>query len=124
MLNAYQVVIITILSMTLLAACGQTDLADIPPRELVQSGCSDNADCAGDRCIVGVGEGLCSANCTTQDDCPTGTICADTEAVRGVCLLSCTNSSECTEHLGSAFDCDTESDLTTGQDVHVCIDGR
>ena len=42
----------------------------------------------------------------------------------GVCLLSCTESAYCTEHLGVGYNCDTESNLTTGEDVRVCIDSR
>jgi len=116
----------TALALTLVGCSSDDDRdpADIPPMELVQSGCATDDDCPGGRCVAGIGEGLCTANCTTQEDCPDGTLCTDTEAVDGVCLLSCTTASECTEHLGSAWTCDTETDLTTGEDVRVCIDSR
>ena len=106
-------------------ACGSQAPADIPAEELVVSGCTTNADCPGARCIAGIGTGLCTADCTSQDDCPDGTVCTDTESSSGgVCLLSCSSPSYCTEHLGSAYACDEESNLTTGEDVLVCIDGR
>ena len=119
---------ISIISISMLIGCGNDDErapADIPAQELVQSECSADEDCPGGRCITGIGDGLCTANCTTQEDCPEETICTDTESSSGgVCLLSCSTGSECTEHLGSAYTCDEESDLTTGEDVRVCIDGR
>jgi len=127
---AFIVVVPTVMLLTA-AGCGNDDgrnPADIPREELVQSGCTEDDDCPGGRCIVGIGDGLCTANCTAQSDCPDGTICTDTEAGtdtgEGVCLLSCTENTYCTEHLGGAYNCDTESNLTTGEDVRVCIDSR
>lgn len=118
---------IVALALPALSACSNQDArdpADIPPKELVQSGCNTDDDCPGGRCVAGVGEGLCTANCTEQADCPDGTVCADTEATGGVCLLTCDAAAECTEHLGPEYNCDTETDLSTGADVRVCIDGR
>ena len=110
-----------------LCACGAETArtpSEIPSEELVQSGCSADDECPGGRCVTGIGEGLCTANCAAQADCPEGTICTDTEASMGVCLLSCTSTNECTDHLGSAYACDTESALETDRDVRVCIDSR
>lgn len=114
------------LFLVVLLGCGDRARtpSEIPPEELVQSGCSSDDECAGGRCISGIGEGLCTANCEVQADCPEGTICTDTEAMNGVCLLACENTSECTDHLGSAYACDTESALETDRDVRVCIDSR
>ncbi len=120
-----------VLPMTLLAApaCGDPmgpaeDPANIPAEELVQSGCSVDADCPGGTCIAGIGTGLCTAVCSAQEDCPEGTICTDTEAAEGTCLLACSGGSYCTDHLGPEYNCDEESSLTTDEDVRVCIDGR
>ena len=111
--------------LILFSGCGERSPLEIPAEELVQSDCSADEDCPGGRCIVGIGNGLCTANCTAQEDCPEGTICTDTESTSGgVCLLSCETGSYCTEHLGSAYTCDEESNLTTGEDVRVCIDSR
>ncbi len=109
----------------LIVGCsGDVPPSELPPTELVQSGCAQDEDCPGGRCIVGIGEGLCTANCTVQEDCPDGTICTDTEAMDGVCLLSCENSAACKDHLGNAYNCDSESSFTADEDVRVCIDGR
>lgn len=110
--------------LTLGLGCGPRDPADIPAEELVQSGCETDDDCEGGRCISGIGEGLCTANCESQDECPEGTVCTDTESPTGVCLLECSTAGECTDHLGPAYTCDSETNLTSGEDVRVCIDGR
>ena len=103
--------------------CG-TDPSKLDAKELVQGGCNSDDDCPGGTCIAGIGEGLCTAGCSTHDDCPSGTLCIDTESeFDGVCLLTCETNSECSDHLGPEYNCDTESDLVTGEDVRVCIDG-
>lgn len=124
-----RILLLALAAVSLLAAgCSEesgTSPADLPREELIQSGCTTDTDCPGGRCIVGIGDGLCTANCTLQEDCPSGTVCTDTESVSGgVCLLSCTESTYCTEHLGAGYNCDTETNLTTNEDVRVCIDGR
>jgi hypothetical protein len=117
--------LIIALTATTLAACkGGPDPVDMDAEELVVSGCSADDECPGGRCVAGIGSGLCTANCSDQGDCPDGTICADTEGSRGVCLLTCTKGQECTEHLGPAYTCDTETNLDNGRDARVCIDGR
>lgn len=103
----------------LVLGCGD-DVGDA--HDIVQKGCSANSDCEGGRCIEGLPGGLCTRNCTSQDECPDGTVCTDTEATGGVCLFTCTNSDQCREDVGTGYVCDTESNLTTGEDVRVCID--
>ena len=66
--------------------------------------------------------GLCTTECTTQEECPDGTVCTDTEATNGICLFSCSNGQECRDLLGQGYTCDEESNLTTGADIRVCID--
>lgn len=90
--------------------------------DIVSKGCTENADCEGGRCIEGLPGGLCTSDCETQDDCPEGTLCTDTEATQGVCLIECSATSECTEHIGSGYVCDEETNFTTGEDIRVCID--
>lgn len=90
----------------------------------MQSGCTKDEQCPGGRCIAGIGDSLCTMDCAAQADCPDGTVCTDTEAVNGTCLLPCTSASQCTEHLGPAYTCDTETNLTTTEDVRVCVDSR
>lgn len=98
--------------------------SDPDAEDLIYTGCSDNADCEGGRCISGIDSGLCTSNCSSGADCPSGSVCADTEAINGVCLLTCSSGSFCTEHLGSAYTCDTETNLDNDEDVRVCIDAR
>lgn len=104
------------------SACGTSDPSRLPAEEVVQSGCEGDDECAGGYCIEGLSNGLCTAECTTQEECPEGTVCTDTEAVAGVCLFPCTSGAECRDMLGDGYTCDEESNLTTGADIRVCID--
>jgi len=110
----------TILSLTfafgLVFGCAD-DASDI-----VQKGCDKNSDCAGGLCIEGLPGGLCTANCSAQSDCPDGTACTDTEANGGVCLFTCSTTEQCVEAVGTGYVCDTETNLSNGEDVAVCID--
>ncbi len=90
--------------------------------DIVQKGCEQNADCPGGRCVEGLPGGLCTSNCQGAEDCPEGTICTDTEAHGGICLFPCESTAQCQDDVGSGYACDEESDLTTGEDVRVCID--
>ena len=102
--------------------CGSSDPSRLSAEEVVQSGCETNDDCAGSYCITGLPNGLCTAECTSEEDCPEGTVCTDTEAVNGVCLFPCTSGEECRELLGDGYTCDEETSLTSGADIRVCID--
>lgn len=116
------VTLVAILASTLGGCGGGKDPAELPAEEVVQKGCSENADCTGGRCVDGLPGGLCTANCTSQGDCPEGTVCTDTEAHSGVCLFPCSNAGECRDKVGTGYTCDEESNLTSGEDVRVCID--
>lgn len=110
-----------LLAALVLGACSSSD----PDAEdLITTGCTENSDCEGGRCISGIDSGLCTSNCISGAGCPDGSVCADTEAESGVCLLTCTSGAECTEHLGSAYTCDTETNIDNEEDVRVCIDAR
>ncbi len=104
------------------SGCSDDDPATLPADEVVKKGCSVDGDCRGGRCVEGLPGGLCTANCGADEDCPEGTICTDTEAANGVCLFPCTSAAQCVERVGSGYTCDSESSLTTGEDVRVCID--
>lgn len=90
--------------------------------DIVQMGCSADADCEGGRCVDGLPGGLCTRNCVAHEDCPDGTRCTDTEAPDGICLFTCTSADQCRDDVGPGYVCDTESDLVTGEDIRVCID--
>lgn len=114
--------LLILLAPLTLIACGGKEPADLPAEEVVQSGCEDDGDCAGGRCITGLPGGLCTAECSTQEECPEGTVCTDTEAVNGVCLFPCSTPGECTDLLGDGYTCDEETNFTTEEDIRVCID--
>ena len=109
-------------TLVLAGLLGCADSAD-SAHDIVQKGCDANSDCAGGLCVEGLPGGLCTANCSSQDDCPDSTVCTDTEAHGGVCLFSCTSTQQCIDDVGTGYVCDTESNLSTGEDVAVCIDG-
>ena len=77
------------------------------------------ACCSGFGCFELSSEACQQTGGTFQGD---GTVCTDTEASQGVCLFRCTSAQECRDWLGSGYTCDEESNLTTGEDVRVCID--
>lgn len=103
-------------------ACSSADPSQLPAEEVVNQGCENDDDCTGGRCIQGLPGGLCTAECTSQEDCPEGTVCTDTEAVDGVCLFTCDSAQFCRDQVGEGYTCDTETNLTTEEDVRVCID--
>ncbi|RMG98886.1 MAG: hypothetical protein D6705_04625 [Deltaproteobacteria bacterium] len=89
---------------------------------VIYTGCDANGDCSGGRCIDGFPGGLCTRNCARHEDCPSGTLCVDTESIHGVCLFPCATDGECVDTLGGGYTCDTESDVETEEDVLVCVD--
>ncbi len=90
--------------------------------DVVHTGCENGADCPGGRCVQGFPGGLCTRDYTAQEDCPDGTVCADTESLDGVCLFVCSTDGACVDRLGPGYTCDTETNLSTGEDVLVCVD--
>ena len=112
-----------VLAACFLAACGGGSTPPTDAEDIIHTGCTANSDCEGGRCVTGFPSGgMCTSNCGDEGDCPNGTLCADTEAHGGICLFPCTSSAECQELVGQGYVCDTESDLTTGEDIRVCID--
>ncbi len=76
--------------------------------------CSDASQCAGGLCSIapnGAGQGFCSAECQTNDDCPTRTSCVD-----GQCLVTCLSDDDCPYRDTT---CASASD-TEAQAVSVC----
>ncbi len=98
-----------------LAGCGDDVGGD---GELVGAPCAARADCA-ERCVTGgdFPQGVCSASCSTDDDCPSGTRCIDKEG--GICLLACDRPADCR----GGYTCKGVTNQGHGGDSLVCIGG-
>jgi hypothetical protein len=100
-----------------LAACAGHGSGSID--EVVGAGCHQDTDCA-HRCYTGPGYpgGFCSQSCSTDADCPDGTVCAAQSG--GVCLFTCPPM-ECAR-LGGGWQCN-QHDLAGGGKENVCAGG-
>ena len=97
-----------------LIACQHSDVS----RE-VGARCDSSNECD-ERCL-GPGtdypSGFCTVACSTRDECPSDTTCADREG--GVCLFECTNDNSCA-FLGTGWRCASVDLRGGGIKVMVC----
>jgi hypothetical protein len=84
-----------------LAACADSDVS----RELGAE-CSKDRDCT-DRCAVGDAwpDGMCTAGCASDADCPDGTACLAEQM--GICAYTCATDAQCA-FLGVDYGCHDE----------------
>lgn len=88
---SYVRVSLIVLACALVSACGSGVGNE---GALVGGACENDADCH-TRCEQG-GDfpgGLCTRQCSSNNDCPGGTVCADVQG--GVCLMECMSDAEC-----------------------------
>lgn len=81
------------IALVALGACGSGVGND---GAIVGGACAVNNECDIDsRCLTGAGfpGGYCARTCTSDEDCPEGSACADEEG--GVCMVACGGSGEC-----------------------------
>lgn len=73
-------------------ACGDDGVGS--DGALVGAACQSTNDCD-ERCLTGgdYPQGMCTASCSSDGDCPDGTNCIDKEG--GVCMLACDLPSDC-----------------------------
>lgn len=97
-----------------LTACGQAVGRD---GDVVGNPCTEaSARCAaGSVCATehGLPDGMCSVPCTTQAECPNGSLCITEDG--GRCFLRCASDADCRE----GYECDTEP-TPAGTDARVC----
>jgi hypothetical protein len=80
--------------------------------------CTTDQDCD-EQCLDGISSGFCTISCLGHSDCPSGTVCGDTQG--GVCLFTCENHGDCTSLLGDAYGCEDETDFDS-ETIWVCLD--
>ncbi len=100
--------------MLVTASCGR-DAGDID--DVIGASCASNSDCA-TRCYrdsARYPDGFCSQPCTTDNDCPGGTSCIESDG--GVCLLLCPEF-DCSR-LGPGYECNGKQHAGGGS-VEVC----
>lgn len=107
----------SLLALLFLLSCGVESEVS---REL-GARCDDSDECD-DRCLRGARypDGLCSASCDDDGDCPSGATCVDLEG--GVCLFDCDQIGDC-EFLGAGWQCLAEPERGSGDgaEITVCI---
>src|SRR5262245_20548144 len=84
-------------------SCGGVDVG--PQSKAVGAACAADGDCA-QRCLVNDRHfpgGMCTAACTRNADCPSGSVCVAEET--GVCVVSCAADADCAG-FGRGFACD------------------
>lgn len=101
-------------SFVAIVACGGDGVGT--SGDLVGGPCASNGDCES-RCVLGddFPSGTCVKPCNTDNDCPDGTYCIETEG--GICLLGCTQPSDCR----GGYNCEGKQNRTHGGDSLVCI---
>ena len=99
-----------------LVSCGDITVVS-PTNKTVGSSCTTSADCA-QMCLQSghFPAGMCTIPCTSNANCPSGSICADEEG--GVCLAACHTDADCAPY-SAGFVCHTET-TSTGTTVGFC----
>jgi len=112
-----------ILAMAVLGGC--SDDEEFTPSsgvgndgDVVGGPCGTGQCAAGSHCEVSGSfpEGVCTRDCDSHADCPTGTRCISNQS--GICLLECSETSDCRP----GYRCDVESDEEGGGTSLVCTD--
>jgi hypothetical protein len=100
-----------------LTSCGDITVVG-PNNKTVGAACTANSDCTG-MCLASghFPAGMCTIACTTNGDCPSGSICADEEG--GLCLASCHVDADCTR-FGAGLVCHTEGTTTGSTPISFC----
>lgn len=106
---------IATLTIVALVACGGSDVS----REL-GARCDVTSECD-DRCLAPGADfpgGLCTLDCSSNDDCPGDAACVDDEG--GVCLFSCAVDGDCA-FLGAGWACQERALREDGErSTRVC----
>ena len=107
-------VVLTVFFLIGLAVgCGGEEVGE--DSATVGGACSSDRDCK-EVCLTGSDwpGGMCSLRCDSDDDCPYGSHCIDTE--RGVCMMACRSDDDCP----GGYECDDEDRRGHSGKIHVC----
>jgi hypothetical protein len=108
------VVLACVLVAVVAAGCGSGVGRD---GDVVGGSCTASGGCAGgSECLIAsmYPGGMCTVDCETQADCPSGSVCVQESG--GTCLLACSSSSDCRDGYG----CEDKSTVGDGH-ATVCI---
>ncbi|MBA3392118.1 MAG: hypothetical protein H0T89_05710 [Deltaproteobacteria bacterium] len=106
--------VLAVATMVVMFACGGGDGVGLGG-DLVGGPCVDERDCDF-RCQTGddYPQGTCIKPCNTDNDCPDGTHCINTDG--GICLLGCDVPADCR----GGYNCEGKENRGTGGDSLVC----
>ena len=89
-----------------------------PSSTLVGAACTADTQCS-QQCLDNERHfpgGMCTISCSTDGDCPSGSVCIDEEG--GVCVVTCNVDADCAG-FGRGFACDSEA-RPNGVEAPIC----
>jgi hypothetical protein len=109
--------LVTLAWLSLFTSCGDITVVG-PNNKTVGAACTASTDCAGTCLLDGhFPAGMCTITCTTDANCPSGSVCVDEEG--GVCLASCRTDADCAA-FAAGFVCHAEGGTTGSTPVSFC----
>jgi hypothetical protein len=118
---------VSLLVSLAIAGCGDDDGASEAERRGIGAGCVSDDECseAGQRCLTFKG-GYCGlSDCTTNEDCPSGSACVAHDDGDTYCFLVCRDKPECNDHrpLESQSNCSSNITFTDASTagVKACV---
>ena len=125
---AFLTCLIVIMSLgLLLSACGDDNEAN---DQLIGGECTALADCDDENddtpeleCLTEFSGGYCGREgCTTDSDCPEGSLCADLDGTY-YCFLVCTDKAQCNENrtVDNESNCSSNISPVSGGEEKLCI---
>ena len=122
----YPMYAIMLVCMGLCCACGE----ETANEQLIGGECASVADCDDQNddtptleCLQGFKGGYCGrAGCSTDADCPEGSLCADLDGTT-YCFLVCTDKIQCNENrtVDNESNCSSSVDPVAGGEEKLCI---
>lgn len=91
-------IVVAVLAIVAAIGCGNGGVGT--EGDVVGGPCTEGGCAGGSSCLVAsmYPGGTCTVDCTTQADCPDGTVCVQESG--GTCLLACDSADDCRDGYG------------------------